>query len=76
MRRIFWLLRTFLYQLVPRLAGLLSRDGRQYMEMASRLAFWPGLCLTITVFSLDMFADALWDLLDPRPRGGAGHPGC
>ena len=40
------------------------------MEMAPRLAFWPGLGLTITVFSLNMFGDALRDLLDPRLRGG------
>ncbi len=40
------------------------------MEMAPRLAFWPGLCLTITVCSLNMFGDALRDLLDPRLRGG------
>ena len=40
------------------------------MEMAPRLAFWPGLCLIITVFSLNMFGDALRDLLDPRLRGG------
>ena len=39
------------------------------MEMAPRLAFWPGLCLTITVFSLNMFGDALRDLLDPRAEG-------
>ena len=54
---------------IPDWGGLLSRDGRQYMEMAPRLAFWPGLCLTVTVFSLNMFGDAVRDLLDPRLRG-------
>ena len=29
----------------------------------------PGLCLTLVVYSLDMFGDALRDLLDPRLRG-------
>ena len=53
----------------PDWGGLLSREGRQYMEVAPRLAFWPGLCLTITVFSLNMFGDAVRDLLDPRLRG-------
>ena len=57
----------------PDWGGLLSREGRQYMEIAPRLAFWPGLCLTITVFSLNMFGDAVRDLLDPRLRGGGGR---
>ena len=51
------------------LGGMLSREGRQYMEMAPRLALWPGVCLTIVVYSLNMFGDAVRDLLDPRLRG-------
>ena len=39
------------------------------------LALWPGLALTITVYSLDLFGDATRDLLDPRLRGGAGRMG-
>ena len=58
---------------IPDWGGQLSREGRQYMEIAPRLAFWPGLCLTITVFSLNMFGDAVRDLLDPRLRGGGGR---
>ena len=49
--------------------GMLSREGRQFMEMAPRLALWPGLCLTIVIYNLNMFGDALRDLLDPRLRG-------
>ncbi len=60
---------------IPSWGGLLSREGRQYMEMAPWLAFWPGLCLTIVVYSLNMFGDALRDLLDPRLRGGEGSFG-
>ena len=60
---------------VPEWGGLLSRDGREYMEMAPYLAFWPGLCLTITIYSLNMFGDAVRDLLDPRLRGGEGSYG-
>ena len=41
----------------------------------SYLAFWPGLCLTITIYSLNMFGDAVRDLLDPRLRGGQGSYG-
>ena len=54
---------------VPSWGGLLSREGRQYMEMAPWLALWPGLALTITVYSLNMLGDAMRDLLDPRLRG-------
>ena len=54
---------------VPSWGGLLSREGRQYMEQAPWLAVWPGLCLTIVVLSLNMFGDAMRDLLDPRLRG-------
>ena len=57
---------------IPEWGGMLSREGRIYMEMAPWLALWPGLCLTITIYSLNMFGDALRDLLDPRLRGGEG----
>ena len=40
---------------------MLSREGRQYMEIAPRLAVWPGLCLTVVVYSLNMFGDAVRD---------------
>ena len=61
---------------VPSWGGMLSREGRHYMEMAPWLALWPGLCLTITVYSLNMFGDAVRDLLDPRLRGGVGRLGA
>ena len=60
---------------IPSWGGLLSREGREYMEMAPWLALWPGLCLTITVYSLNMFGDAVRDLLDPRLKGGVGSMG-
>ncbi len=46
--------------------AMLSREGREYMQQAPWLALWPGLCLTIVVYSLNMFGDAVRDLLDPR----------
>ena len=55
---------------IPDWGGMLSREGRKYMEQAPWLALWPGLCLTITIYSLNMFGDAMRDLLDPRLRGG------
>ena len=53
----------------PDWGSLLSREGRRYMEQAAWLALFPGLALTITVYSLNMFGDAMRDLLDPRLRG-------
>ena len=43
------------------------------MEQAPWLAVWPGLCLTIVVFSLNMLGDAIRDLLDPRLRGSVAR---
>ena len=57
---------------VPSWGSMLSREGRQYMEMAPRLAMLPGVALTIVVYCLNMLGDALRDLLDPRLRGGSG----
>ena len=61
---------------VPSWGGMLSREGREFMEVAPRLALWPGLCLTIVVYCLNMFGDAVRDLLDPRLRGGVGRLGA
>ena len=55
---------------VPSWGAMLSREGRQYMEVAPHLALFPGLCLTTVVYCLNMFGDAMRDLLDPRLRGG------
>ncbi len=60
---------------IPSWGGMLSREGRRFMEQAPWLALWPGLCLTITVYSFNMFGDALRDLFDPRLRGGQGSYG-
>ena len=53
----------------PSWGSMLSMEGRIYMEEAPLLAFWPGLCLAIVVYGINMFGDALRDLLDPRLRG-------
>ena len=59
----------------PSWGGMLSGAGRSYMFQSPGLAIWPGLALSITVFSVNMFGDALRDLLDPRLRGGVGRYG-
>ena len=61
---------------VPSWGGLLSREGRRYMRVAPWLAMWPGIFLTIVVYSFNMFGDAVRDLLDPRLRGGVGRMGA
>ena len=55
--------------------NMLSGEGRQYMELAPRLALWPGICLSVAVFSINMFGDAVRDLLDPRLKGRMGRYG-
>jgi peptide/nickel transport system permease protein len=59
----------------PSWGGMLSLSGRTYMLQAPWIAFWPGLALAIVVFGVNMFGDALRDLLDPKLRGGAGRYG-
>ena len=61
---------------IPSWGGMLSREGRRFMEQAPWLALWPGLFLTLVVYSFNMFGDALRDLLDPRLRGGEGRYGA
>ena len=46
------------------------------MEIAPHLARWPGVCLTVVVYSLNMFGDAVRDLLDPQLRGRLGRYGA
>lgn len=53
----------------PTWGGMLSGSSRTYMFGAPWLVIAPGLCLTIVVYSINVFGDALRDLLDPRMRG-------
>ena len=53
----------------PSWGGMLSGSERMYMYLNGWLALLPGLCITIVVFSINLFGDALRDLLDPRQRG-------
>jgi peptide/nickel transport system permease protein len=58
---------------VPSWGSMLSNEGRQFMEIYPALALWPGACLSIVVYGINMFGDSLRDLLDPRLRGGVGR---
>ena len=42
------------------------------MLLAPWMMLWPGAVLSLVVFGINMFGDALRDLLDPRLRGGLG----
>ncbi len=55
--------------------GMLSGSGRSYMFLNPWMAIWPGLALSITVYAVNMFGDAVRDILDPRLRGGIGRYG-
>jgi peptide/nickel transport system permease protein len=57
---------------MPSWGGMLSGQGRSYMLAAPWMVIWPGLALSIAVYGINMFGDALRDLLDPRQRGGGG----
>jgi peptide/nickel transport system permease protein len=52
----------------PSWGGMLTGSARNYMYLAPWMALAPGICLTAVVFSINMFGDALRDLLDPRMR--------
>ena len=58
---------------IPTWGGLLSKEGRAFMEQAPWMALWPGVALSITVYGISMFGDAVRDLLDPRLRGSGGR---
>ena len=55
---------------VPSWGGMLSWEGRRHMEVKPELALYPGLCLAVVILGVNMFGDAMRDLLDPRLRGG------
>ncbi len=59
----------------PSWGGMLSGSGRQYMYAAPWMITWPGVALAAVVYGVNMFGDAVRDILDPRLRGGVGRYG-
>ncbi|GAJ21039.1 unnamed protein product, partial [marine sediment metagenome] len=59
----------------PSWGGMLSGPARSYMFKAPWMVIWPGVALAIVVYGVNMFGDAVRDLLDPRLRGGVGRYG-
>ena len=54
----------------PTWGGMLNREARNFMTQNPWLAIFPGGALSLAIFGLNMFGDALRDLLDPRLRTG------
>ena len=57
----------------PSWGGMLSGSGRTHMIRAPWMMIWPGLALALVIYGINMFGDAVRDLLDPRLRGGLGR---
>jgi len=58
---------------VPSWGRMLSSHGRTFMTQAPLLGIAPGVALTMVVYGVNVFGDAVRDLLDPRLRGGMGR---
>lgn len=54
---------------VPTWGGMLTEGASQYIRNAPWLAVFPGLAISVIVFSINFLGDALRDTLDPRLRG-------
>ena len=54
---------------VPSWGAMLSVAGQKYIEVSPWLLVFPSLAISIVVFGLNLFGDALRDTLDPRLRG-------
>ena len=59
----------------PSWGGMLSGSGREYMFRNPWLVVWPGIAISIVVYGVNVFGDAVRDILDPRLRGGVGRYG-
>jgi peptide/nickel transport system permease protein len=56
-------------QPTPEWGSMLSGRARDFAYSAYWLALFPGLAITLTVLSLNLFFDSLRDVIDPRMRG-------
>src|SRR5205085_7840304 len=48
--------------------GNMLAEGREFLQHAWWVAFFPGLAIMLTVFSINLLGDGLRDALDPRLR--------
>jgi peptide/nickel transport system permease protein len=52
----------------PSWGGMLSGPSRRFMTQAPWMAIFPGLAISLVIFGINVFGDALRDVLDPRLR--------
>jgi len=60
----------------PSWGSMLSGSARKNMFLSQWPIIWPGLALATVVYGVNMFGDAVRDILDPRMRGGTGRYGA
>jgi glutathione transport system permease protein len=48
--------------------GAMLSDGRQFIQLAPHVAFFPGLAILVTVLALNLLGDGLRDALDPKMK--------
>lgn len=53
----------------PSWGGMIQLGARGYLETSPWLAVYPGIVLSVVVFSFSLLGDAMRDALDPRLRG-------
>ena len=53
----------------PSWGVMLSGPSRRFMTDAPWMAIFPGLAISLVIFGINVFGDALRDILDPRLRG-------
>jgi peptide/nickel transport system permease protein len=51
--------------------GIMLNEGKEWMELAWWVPLFPGLAITLAVFSFNVLGDGLRDALDPR--AGSAH---
>jgi peptide/nickel transport system permease protein len=54
----------------PTWGAMLGREGRLYLHVAPWMLVAPGIALSATVFAVNVFGDAVRDIIDPRLRRG------
>jgi len=59
----------------PSWGQMIGGPARYQMERAPWMVLWPGVALTLAIYGVNMFGDAVRDLVDPRLRGGVGGMG-
>lgn len=52
----------------PTMGGMLSDEGRRFMEEAPWLVYGPGAALSFLILAFNLAGDGVRDLMDPRTR--------